>query len=219
MVGVGVAVAVGVGLGVVVGVGLGARTVRVAEAGPPSGVPVPVTRDVVLTCGPGTVPDTCTVMLQDWPAASTFEVLEKVPAPGLMVNMPPPVAGVLHVPPVCVTRWIPAGIVSLNWTLETGTAFGLVTVMVAIEVPLRATVDGLKLLVIVRASACASRRPADKRTRRATRTTIRVKVRCDRARVDRAAVADPAALCPAASMSRRYYNQLLAAIATPIAKL
>ena len=103
LVGVGVAVPVGVGLGVLVGVGLGARTVRVAEAGPPSGVPVPVTRDVMLTCGPVAVPLTRTTMVQDWLAASTVEVLEKVPVPGLMVNMPPPVAGVLHVPPVCVT--------------------------------------------------------------------------------------------------------------------
>ena len=65
LVGVGLAVAVGVGLGVVVGVGLGVTTVRVAEAGPPLGASVPVTRDVMLTCGPSTVPDTWTTMLQD----------------------------------------------------------------------------------------------------------------------------------------------------------
>ena len=64
LVGVGLAVAVGVGLGVLVG-GVGGRTVRVAEAGPPSGTPVPVTRDVVLTCGPSSVPDTWTTMSQD----------------------------------------------------------------------------------------------------------------------------------------------------------
>jgi hypothetical protein len=155
LVAVGLGVLVAVGLAVLVGVGLGVSTVRVAEAGPPLGAPVPVTRDVVLTCAPGTVPLTWTVMLQDWPAVSTFEVLEKVPAPGLMLKLPPPVARVLHVPPVCVTSWIPAGIVSLNWTLVTENAFGLVTVMVAIEVPLRATVDGLKLLLIVSGSACA----------------------------------------------------------------
>jgi hypothetical protein len=34
--------------------------------------------------------------------------------PGLIVNIPPPVASVLHVPPICVMRSIPAGIVSLN---------------------------------------------------------------------------------------------------------
>ena len=56
--------AVGVGLGVLVG-GVGARTVRVAEAGPPLGTPVPVTRDVMLTCAPSTVPDTWKTMLQD----------------------------------------------------------------------------------------------------------------------------------------------------------
>ena len=50
--------------GVLVG-GVGGRTVRVAEAGPPSGTPVPVTRDVVLTCGPSSVPDTWTTMSQD----------------------------------------------------------------------------------------------------------------------------------------------------------
>ena len=149
LVGVGLAVAVGVGLGVVVGVGLGARTVRVAEAGPPLGAPVPVTRDVMLTWSPSAVPDTWKTMVQDWPAISTFEVLEKVPAPGLMLKMPPPVAKVPHVPLTSVTSWIPAGIVSLNWTLDTATAFGFVTVIVAVEVPLRATVDGLKLFVIV----------------------------------------------------------------------
>jgi hypothetical protein len=75
-------------------------------------------------------------------------------------------------------------------------------------------------LVIVRASACASRCSADKRTRRATRTTIGVKERCDRAEVDRAALADLADLRCTASMSRRrYYNRPLATIATPIAKL
>jgi hypothetical protein len=31
------------------------------------------------------------------------EVLENVPVPGLMLKMPPPVARVLHVPPICVT--------------------------------------------------------------------------------------------------------------------
>ena len=58
LVGVGVEVLVGVGVAVLVGVGLGASTVRVAEAGPPLGVPVPVTRDVVLRCGPSAVPET-----------------------------------------------------------------------------------------------------------------------------------------------------------------
>ena len=66
-----------------------------------------------------------------------------------MLKVPPPVAKVLHVPLISVTSWIPAGIVSLNWTLDTATAFGFVTVIVAVEVPLRATVDGLKLFVIV----------------------------------------------------------------------
>ena len=108
---------------------------------------------------------------------------------------------------------------SANWTLDTGKAFGFVTVMVASEVSLRATVDGLKLLLIVRASACASRRPADKRTRRATRATIGVKERCERAEVDPAALADLADLCRTGSMSRRYYNGSLATIATPIATL
>jgi hypothetical protein len=144
-------------------------------------------------------------------------VLEKVPAPGLMLKVPPPVARVLQVPLSCVTSWIPAGIVSLNWTLDTGMAFEFVTVIVAVEAPLRATVDGVKLLVIVRASACASRCPADKRLRRATRTTIGVKERCDRAEVDRAALADLADLRGTASMSlRRYYKRPLATIATPI---
>ena len=107
---------------------------------------------------------------------------------------------------------------SLNWTLDTGKAFGFVTVIVAVEVPLRATVDGLKLLLIVRASACASRRPADSRTRRAARTTIGVKERCDRAEVHRAALADVADLCTA-FISRRCYTRSLATLATPIAKL
>jgi hypothetical protein len=63
---------------------------------------------------PITVPFTLTVIVQDWPAASTFDVLEKVSVPGLMENMPPPVASVLHVPPVWVMRSIPAGMLSLN---------------------------------------------------------------------------------------------------------
>ena len=61
-----------------------------------------------------TIPATLTEIVQDWSAASTFDVLEKVSVPGLMENMPPWVANVLHVPPVCVMRSIPAGIVSLN---------------------------------------------------------------------------------------------------------
>src|SRR5438309_7418575 len=137
-----------------------------------------------------------------------------------MLKVPPPVASVPHVlPPSCVTRWIPAGIVSLNWTLDTETAFGLVTVIVPVEVSLRATAEGLRFLVIVRASACASTRPADKKTRRPTRPTIGVRAQCDRAEVDRAILADLAALCCTASMSPRYYNPLLATIATPIARL
>ena len=73
-----------------------------------------VTCDVVLMCAPMAVPATRTVIVQDWPAASTFDVLEKVSVPGLMEKMPPPVASVLHVPPVWVMRSIPAGMVSLN---------------------------------------------------------------------------------------------------------
>jgi hypothetical protein len=65
-------------------------------------------------CGPRIVPATLTVIVQDWPAASTLDVLEKVSVPGLMENVPPPVASVLHVPPVWVMRSIPAGMVSLN---------------------------------------------------------------------------------------------------------
>jgi len=217
LVGVGVAVLVGVGVAVLVGVGVAASTVRVAVAGPPLGVPVPVTWDVVLTCAPSTVPDTWTAMVQDWPAVSTFEVLEKVPAPGLKLKVPPPVARVLHVPPICVTSWITAGIVSLNWTLDTEKTFGFVTVIVAVEVPLRVTVGGLKLLLIVRDRACASRRPAESRARRATRTTIGVNERCDRARVHRAAPADLADGCRSASMGLGSYTRSLATIATPTA--
>ena len=73
-----------------------------------------VTCEVVLMCAPTIVPRTLTVIVQDWPAASTFDVLENVSVPGLMENMPPPVASVLHVPPVWVMRSIPAGMVSLN---------------------------------------------------------------------------------------------------------
>ena len=73
-----------------------------------------VTCDVVLTCAPMAAPRTLRVIVQDWPAASTFDVLERVSAPGLMLKMPPPVASVLHVPPVWVMRSIPAGMVSLN---------------------------------------------------------------------------------------------------------
>lgn len=93
---------------------LAAITVSVPDAAAPGGALLDVTGDVVLTCAPMTVPRTLTVIVQDWPPASTFDLLEKVSAPGLMENMPPPVASVLHVPPVWVMRSIPAGMVSLN---------------------------------------------------------------------------------------------------------
>src|SRR3954452_12126940 len=95
-------------------VGRSLTTVSVPDAAVPGGASLEVTCDVVLTWGPRTVPTTRTVIVQDWPAASTFDVLEKVSVPGLMEKMPPPVASVLHVPPVSVMRSIPAGMVSLN---------------------------------------------------------------------------------------------------------
>ena len=90
-----------------------AVTVSVPDAAAPDGA-FEVTCDVVLMCAPMAVPRTLTVIVQDWPPASAFDVLEKVPVPGLMEKMPPPVASVLHVPPVWVMRSIPAGMVSLN---------------------------------------------------------------------------------------------------------
>src|SRR5260221_14692283 len=95
-------------------VGTSLTTVRVPDAAAPGAASLEVTCDVVLTCAPRTVPCTLTVIVHDWPPASTFEVLEKASVPGLMEKMPPPVASVLHVPPVWVMRSIPAGMVSLN---------------------------------------------------------------------------------------------------------
>src|SRR4029077_53957 len=95
-------------------VGMSESTVSVPDAALPGGASLEVTVDVVLTCGPRTVPFTLTVIVQDWPPASTFDVLEKVSVPGLMEKVPPPVASVLHVPPVWGMRSIPAGMVSLN---------------------------------------------------------------------------------------------------------
>ena len=95
-------------------VGTSPTTVSVPDAAAPGGASLDVTCDVMLTCGPRIVPTTLTVIVQDWPAASTADVLEKVSVPGLMVNMPPPVATVLHVPPVWVMRSMPAGMMSLN---------------------------------------------------------------------------------------------------------
>jgi hypothetical protein len=95
-------------------VGTSLSTVSVPDAAAPGGASLEVTGDVVLMWAPITVPLTLTVIVQDWPAASTFDVLEKVSVPGLMEKMPPPVASVLHVPPVWVMRSIPAGMVSLN---------------------------------------------------------------------------------------------------------
>ena len=89
-------------------------TVSVPDAAAPGGASLEVTCDVVLTCVPRTVPRTLTVIVQDWPPASTLDVLEKVSVPGLIENMPPPVASVPHVPPVWVMRSMPAGMVSLN---------------------------------------------------------------------------------------------------------
>ena len=95
-------------------VGMSPTTVSVPDAAAPGGASLEVTCDVVLMCVPIAAPRTLTVIVQDWPAASTLDVLENVSVPGLMENMPPPVATVLHVPPVWVMRSIPAGIVSLN---------------------------------------------------------------------------------------------------------
>src|SRR5688572_30993422 len=98
-----------------VGIGtLAPTTVSVAEAGPPAGVEVAVTCDVVLTWAPSAIPWTLTMMVHDCPAVRTFDVLEKVSVPGLIEKLPPPVARVLHVPPIWVMRSMPAGIVSLN---------------------------------------------------------------------------------------------------------
>jgi hypothetical protein len=94
--------------------GTSLSTVSVADAAAPGGELLEVTCDVVLMCVPRAVPCTLTVIVHDWPPASTFDVLEKVSVPGLMEKMPPPVASVLHVPPVWVMRSIPAGMVSLN---------------------------------------------------------------------------------------------------------
>jgi hypothetical protein len=127
----------------------GAFTWMLADAGPPGPASLEVTVEVVSVMRPTAVPRTRTVMLQDWPATSVLDVLEKVPVPGLMLKIPPPVAKVLHVPPVCVMRVRPAGIVLLNWTLVSGVTLGLVTVTVMIERPPTSIVDGLKLLEIV----------------------------------------------------------------------
>jgi hypothetical protein len=94
--------------------GTSLSTVSVPDAAMPGAASLEVTCEVVLTCGPRVVPTTLTVIVQDCPAASTLDVLENVSVPGLMLNMPPPVASVLHVPPVWVMRSIPAGMVSLN---------------------------------------------------------------------------------------------------------
>src|SRR4051812_3767272 len=95
-------------------VGIAPVTVSVPDAASPGEVSLEVTCDVVLMCVPIADPRTLTVIVQDWPPASTLDVLENVSVPGLMENMPPPVASVLHVPPVWVMRSIPAGMVSLN---------------------------------------------------------------------------------------------------------
>src|SRR5204862_4806018 len=87
-------------------------TVSVPDAAAPGGASLEVTCDVVLMCAPIAAPRTLTVIVQDWPAASTFDVLEKVSVPGLMEKIPPPVASVLHVPPVWGMRSIPARMVS-----------------------------------------------------------------------------------------------------------
>src|SRR5260370_24357364 len=95
-------------------VGRSLTTVSVPDAAAPGGASLEVTCDVVLMCAPRIVPRTLMVIVHDWPPATTFDVLEKVSVPGLMEKMPPPVASVLHVPPVWVMRSIPAGMVSLN---------------------------------------------------------------------------------------------------------
>src|SRR5258708_18394197 len=141
-------------------VGTSLTTVRVPDAAAPGAASLEVTCDVVLMCAPRAIPFTLTVIVHDCPPASTFDVLEKVSVPGLMEKMPPPVASVLHVPPVWVMRSIPAGMVSLNWTFVSGTALGFVTVIVPMELPLSATTAGLKFLVMTAEAACANAVPA-----------------------------------------------------------
>jgi hypothetical protein len=101
--------------------------------------------------------------------------------------------------------------VSLNWTVVTGKAFGLVTVIVPIEVPLRATIDGLKLLLIVIVCDCAQSRPTGSRGRRAARTTIGFKEWRDRAELHPSALADLAGGCCTVAMSRGSYTRSLGA--------
>src|SRR5881392_2805726 len=87
----------------------GLFTVSVPDAAAPGGASEDVTCDVVFTNAPTAIPRTLTVMVHDCPGARTADVLENVSVPGLIENIPPAVAGVLHVPPVWVIRSIPAG--------------------------------------------------------------------------------------------------------------
>jgi len=58
-------------------VGTRLTTVSVPDAAAPGAASLEVTVEVVLTCAPRIVPFTLTVIVHDWPPASTLDVLEK----------------------------------------------------------------------------------------------------------------------------------------------
>lgn len=131
-------------------------TLSEAEADPPGPASVEVTVLVVSVKVPIMLPLILTDILHDCPAASTFEELVNVPVPGEMLMLPPPVASVLQLPPVCVISVRPAGNTLLNETLCSATGLGLVTVTVRIDVPSTPMVEGLKAAVIVGRTGFAS---------------------------------------------------------------
>ena len=123
--------------------------VSVALAAGPAGASFEVTVLVVSTKEPTLVGRTDTEIVHEAPAARLLELTLKVPAPGLIVVMPPPTARVPQVPPVRVINFSPAGTALLNVTWVNVLVVGFVAVTVKMLVLPTATEAGLKAALSV----------------------------------------------------------------------
>jgi hypothetical protein len=132
-----------------------AVTVRVAVAAVPLlTLSFAVTVLVVSICAPTVELVTESVTLQDELAASVFATTAIVPALVSRFVLPPEVASVSQVPPLSVMSVTPLGTVLLNETFVNGRlVFGLVTVIVSVELFPDGMTDGAKEALMVGVSA------------------------------------------------------------------
>ena len=120
-----------------------AVTLRVAVAVSPAPLSLAETVLVVSTCAPGALLLTWSIMVQDELAARLLAVTEMDPPGTFRLTLPPEVVIVPQVPPLWATSVTPLGTALLNWTFVNATlVLGLVTVMVRVELPPDAMVDG-----------------------------------------------------------------------------